>query len=355
MSESEIVIAVTYPRWMEVRPEAETLHDLALVAEMDPRVRVVRDEYEDSEEMRTLRGTPPFDGLQEQQAPISERMRDLLGEAEVILGLDLPFELLTLAPELRWVQCMGAGVGPLISCGLPNERVRLTTGSGNNSVSISEFVIARLLGIWKRFRDLDAKQQARDWTGTYGREASRRTLGLVGLGAINANVAKRAKAFDMQVLATRRSYTPGADTPHVDELYPRDRLHDMLARCDAVCSAVPETPETVRMFDEVAFSAMKPGSVFINVGRGTAVDEEALDATLRSGHLSAAAIDVAEVEPLTASSLLWETPNLYISPHSASSPDYFFATLYETFRENLRRYLTGDAAMINEVSSDGGY
>ena len=160
MSESEIVIAVTCPRWMEVRPEAETRRDLELVAEMDPRVRVVREEYEDTEELRTRRGTPPFDGLEEQQAPIPERVRDLLGEAEIILGLDLPFELLALAPNLRWVQCMGAGVGPLISCGIPTDRVRLTTGSGNNSVSISEFVIARLLGIWKRFRDLDAKQRA---------------------------------------------------------------------------------------------------------------------------------------------------------------------------------------------------
>jgi phosphoglycerate dehydrogenase-like enzyme len=355
MSESEIVIAVTYPRWMEVRPGSKTRHDIALVEEMDPRVRVVRDEYEDSEEMRTRRGTPPFDGLHELEAPIPERIRELLGDAEIILGLDLPFELLTLAPRLRWVQCMGAGVGPLISCGLPDERVRLTTGSGNNSVSISEFVIARLLGIWKRFRDLDAKQHARDWTGTYGREASRRTLGLVGLGAINAHVARRAQAFDMTVLATRRSYTPGAQAPDVDELYSPERLHEMLGRCDAVCSAVPETPETVRMFDADAFAAMKPGSVFINVGRGTAVDENALDAMLRAGHLSAAAIDVAELEPLPASSPLWETPNLYISPHSASSPDYFFATLYETFRENLRRYLAGDGAMINEVNRDAGY
>ena len=129
----------------------------------------------------------------------------------------------------------------------------------------------------------------------------------------------------------------------------------MLARCDAVCSAVPETPETVRMFGAATFAAMKPGSVFINVGRGTAVDEEALDATLRAGHLSAAAIDVAEVEPLAASSPLWDTPNLYISPHSASSPDYFFATLYETFRENLRRYLAGDGPMVNEVSREPGY
>ena len=109
------------------------------------------------------------------------------------------------------------------------------------------------------------------------------------------------------------------------------------------------------MFGVETFAAMKPGSVFINVGRGTAVDEEALDATLRAGHLSAAAIDVAEVEPLAASSPLWDTPNLYISPHSASSPDYFFATLYETFRENLRRYLDGAGPMVNEVSRDAGY
>ena len=227
MSASEIVIAVTYPRWMEVRPEAETRHDLELVAEMDPPVRVVRDEYEDSEELRTRRGTPPFDGLAG-AAGADPRAGARLGEAEIILGLDLPFELLDAGSE--------PAVGPVHG---RRRRAADLVRAAHRPGPAHDGERQQLgvdLGVRDRppprdleaLPDLDAKQQARDWSGTYGREASRRTLGLVGLGAINAHVARRAQAFDMTVLATRRSYTPWAPGSHVDELFAPDRSHEML-------------------------------------------------------------------------------------------------------------------------------
>jgi phosphoglycerate dehydrogenase-like enzyme len=98
---------------------------------------------------------------------------------------------------------------------------------------------------------------------------------------------------------------------------------------------------------------MKPESLFVNVGRGSAVDEEALGNALRSGHLASAAIDVARQEPLPPESPLWDIPRLLISPHSATSPDRFWSNLHELFRDNVRRYLAGEP-LLNEVDARVG-
>src|SRR5690606_21816792 len=121
-----------------------------------------------------------------------------------------------------------------------------------------------------------------------GTELNGTTLGLVGFGAINENVAKRIEPFGVRVLATRRSAKPGATAPGVDVLYPTHELHAMLAECDAVVAAVPETSETIGLFDEATIRAMKPGAFFCNVGRGSLLDEAALVAALGDGHLRGA-------------------------------------------------------------------
>src|SRR5438093_1335412 len=123
--------------------------------------------------------------------------------------------------------------------------IRLTNAAGANAVGIAEFVLARVLQEVKRLRELDEQQARHHWEPLFGQQLAGTTLGLIGLGAINEAVAARAKAFDVKILATRRSATPGATAPNVDELYPPAELHTMLGHCDAVVAAVPETAETV--------------------------------------------------------------------------------------------------------------
>jgi phosphoglycerate dehydrogenase-like enzyme len=156
------------------------------------------------------------------------------------------------------------------------------------------------------------------------------------------------------VVATRRSATPGATAPDVDELFTPTELHTMLGQCDVVVAAVPETPETTGMMGAAAFAAMQPGAFFCNVGRGSLVDEPALIDALERGHLGAAAIDVASVEPLPPDHPLWDAPNLYVSPHAAASPSALFPNLHVLFRENLTRFLAGEP-LENEVDLSRGY
>ena len=221
-------------------------------------------------------------------------------------------------------------------------------------MAIAEFALARVLQEWKHFRAFDEAQLRHHWEPHYGEQLAGATLGLLGLGAINSAIAARARAFELRVLATRRSATPGASAPNVDELFAPDALHSMLSQCDAVIAAVPETPETSGLMDAAAFAAMPRDSFFCNVGRGSLVDEAALVDALRSGQLRAAALDVASVEPLPADHPLWDAPNLYLSPHAAAAPAALFANLHQLFRTNLARYLAGED-LVNEVDLGRGY
>ena len=135
---------------------------------------------------------------------------------------------------------------------------------------------------------------------------------------------------------------PGADAGSAHELFGPDRLHEMLARCDALVVAAPSTPETHHLIGRAAFDAMKPGAVLVNVARGALVDESAIPEAIESGQLAAAALDVFEAEPLPAESPLWDTPNVYISAHSSVSVDRYLDDIFDLFEDNVRRYTTGE-------------
>ena len=348
-----LVIGVLYPpAWYGDR--AGFADALAALEAIDRRVEVVAETYVEPHDLRSARGKPGADAHRGEAPPLTDEQRAALARVHVALAIDLPFDVRSVAPNLAWVQAVGAGTGQLQSAGLAEHGIRLTTAAGANAVAIAEFALARVLQVWKRFREIDDAQRRHEWAPLYGEQIAGATLGLLGLGAINSAVAARAKAFGLRVLATRRSATPGATAPDIDELYPPDALHTMLGQCDAVIAAVPETAETTGLFDAAAFAAMPAGSVFCNVGRGSLVDESALVDALERGHLRAAALDVASTEPLPADSPLWDAPNLYLSPHSAAAPAALFANLHELFEDNLARYLSGEP-LRNEVDMRRGY
>jgi phosphoglycerate dehydrogenase-like enzyme len=284
---------------------------------------------------------------------LTDERRAVWDRAEVVMALDLPAGMSELAPRLRWVQAIGAGIDHLGAAGL-HDQVVLTNAVGVAAVPIAEFVIARLLAVWKRFAELDELQRAHNWSPTFGRLFDGSTVGLVGLGAIGGAVAVRARALGARTLGIRRSYRPGDTSQLCDELFGTDDLHTVLARCDAVVLSAPATPETENLFDEAAFATMPTGAVFCNVARGSLVDEAALIDALARGHLGAAILDVARTEPMPADDPLWDAPNIYISPHSASSQDRYLEALFDLFTDNLDRYARG-MEQRNVVDIGAGY
>jgi phosphoglycerate dehydrogenase-like enzyme len=154
----------------------------------------------------------------------------------------------------------------------------------------------------------------------------------------------------MRVVGVKR--TVREDDPawkHADELYVTGRLHDALGEADYVAVALPGTPETRHLVDAEAIGAIRAGAYFVNVGRGAVVDEGALVEALEGGHLSGAALDVFEVEPLPEESPLWELENVMISPHSTDMvPALINKRQTDLFCENLRRYLAGES-LLNDL------
>jgi len=284
---------------------------------------------------------------------LSDAERAVWARAGATLALDVPGDIATLAPGLRWVQAIGAGIDHLDGRGLPDACV-VTNAAGVAAASIAEFAIGRLLAVWKRFGELDEAQRAHEWKAKFGRSVEGQTLGIIGLGAIGSAVAVRARAFEMHTIGTRRSYREGDDHPAVDELFGTGHLHQVLARCDAVVVSAPGTPETENLFDADAFAAMKPGAVFCNVGRGSLVDEAALIDALTQGHLGAAVLDVTRQEPLPPDDPLWDAPNIFISPHCSTAQDRYNDKLFALFADNLGRHLRGDE-LRNVVDRAAGY
>jgi phosphoglycerate dehydrogenase-like enzyme len=348
-----VVVGILYPREWYGDP-AGFEQEIADLEALDPRVEVVVEPYEESHEIRSARGKPHDASLRDKVRPLTDAQRAAFARLDVAVAIDLPFDTPTHAPNLRWVQAVGAGTAQLQTAGLAEGGIRLTNSAGSNAVAIAEFAIGRLIQDAKRFRELETLQGEHRWDPLYGIQLAGSTLGLIGLGAIAGAVAARAKGMDLRVLATRRSATPGATAPNVDALYPPDALHEMLGQCDAVIAAVPETPETEQLMNRKAIAAMKPGAFFCNVGRGSLVEEAALIDALQSGHLRAAALDVASLEPLPADNPLWDAPNIYISSHCSSSPSALFANLHRLIRKNLRHFLDGQP-LPNEVDLTRGY
>jgi phosphoglycerate dehydrogenase-like enzyme len=351
MSSEPVVVVILYPaEWYGPRDGFD--EEVAALVGLDPRVEVVVAAYDEPHDLRTARGGPDPDALKDQAPEPSADALAALAAAEVVLAIDLPFDVGSLAPNLRWVQAVGAGTAQLQSAGLAEAGIALTSNGGSNSLGIAEFVMGRLLQVTKRFRELDEAQTGHRWEALFGGQLAGQTLGLIGYGAINQAVAARAAAFGMTVLATRQR--PTDPEPPVERFYAPDGLHEMLGRCDAVVAAAPETPATTGMVGAAELAAMRPGSFFANVGRGSLLDEAALIDALERGHLAAAALDVAGVEPLPADHPLWDAPNVYLSGHCSSSPSALFRNLHLLFQENLRRHLD-DRPLLNQVDLERGY
>ena len=298
--------------------------------------------YKENLKLRLARREPPVDPALFATAPeIDAGLKSAYARCEVLMGLDLPADLLAMAKRLRWVQAFSAGTEHLPVTQLTERSIELTTAAGAGAVPIAEFVIGRLLEVWKQSRSIEAMQRQRRFTRPQSRMLAGCTLGIVGLGAIGSAVAERARALGMRVIATRRSYREGDTSPLADELLGPSSLAHLLERSDAVVLAAPDTPETRDLIDTAALERMRPGAVLCNVARGALVDEIALAKALASGRLGAAILDVTREEPLPGGDPLWDAPNLYLSPHCAVSPDAYEERSLELFAENLLRYAAG--------------
>ena len=249
------------------------------------------------------------------------------------------------AASVKWMHTFSAGVDSPFFVQLMERGVRLTNSSGVTASPIAQTTVLYMLALSRNVRAWFQHQEKHEWTRHEFAELDGARLAVIGMGPIGIEIARLGVALNMNVEAIRR--TPTGDEPC--PTFSFDQLHSVLPRADWVAVALPLTDNTRQIFNAETFAIMKPGACFINVGRGELVDEESLVATLQSGHLAGAALDVFATEPLPSDSPLWDMDNVIITPHSSAGSSQSGLRSEDIFLENLARYVAGEP-LINEVN-----
>ncbi|HEX9074449.1 MAG TPA: D-2-hydroxyacid dehydrogenase [Anaerolineae bacterium] len=282
------------------------------------------------------------------QAQLTESQ---LSQAEVVLCWEFGPELFRRAPHLRWIHKMSTGVDRMLYPELVASPVQLTNSSGAHAIPMAEHVIGFMLAVAKDLSGAFRRQSQHVWDKQYTQELYGKTVGIVGMGHVGTEIAKRARVMGMTVLGLRRRAIPNE---YVDEMVPPGRLHDLLGRSDFCVVTLPLTAMTRGLFAEAEFRAMRRDACFINVARGSIVQEPALIRALEEGWIGGAALDVAAVEPLPPTSPLWDMKNVIITSHTSGHSVNVNARAVNLFCENLVRYRRGEP-LLNVVDRIAGY
>lgn len=297
-----------------------------------------------------------FPGVEFRLVDHPPRLEDLAGADAAVVWQVQP-EWLEAAPRLRWIHTGGAGVEGQPLADLARHGVVLTNNSGVHVPNMPEHVLAMMLAFARRLPTLLRCQQRHEWrdepTHREVFDLEGQTVLLVGMGEIGLGLGARAAALGMTVTGIRRGSGQAAP-PFVDRTFFAGELPAALSGADHVVNSLPLTAETRRMFDAAAFSAMKAGAHFYNVGRGGTVDQEALIAALESGHLAGAGLDVTDPEPLPADSPLWDMEQVIITAHTSGASPRYWERATGLIGENVRRWLAGEP-LLNVVDLERGY
>ncbi len=246
--------------------------------------------------------------------------------------------ILPLATRVKWIHALSAGVEKVLSPELVASPVPLTNGRGVFGPALAEFSIAAMLFFAKDLRRLVRQQEAARWEQFDVAFLRNQALGVVGYGGIGREVARLAHALGMKVSAVRRRATESESDPILERSFPREQLTEMLGLSDFVVAAAPLTPETRGMIGYNEFHFMKNTAVFINVGRGAVVVEQALISALNQAIIRGAALDVFETEPLPSDHPFYRMQNVLLSPHCADHTTGWMELAVNQFIENFERF-----------------
>jgi phosphoglycerate dehydrogenase-like enzyme len=287
-----------------------------------------------------------------------DEARELSADVQAVIGF-CDARVLDPAVSLHWVQTYWAGVERCVGlAALQRPGMVLSNGQRLSSPAIADYAIAMMLALARDFGGYHRKQLESTWKPEGNRNPGRfdeiegGTMLVVGLGGIGSQVARRANALGMRVIATRGSRREGP--AYVDYVGLSDEAVELAKQADVVVNAAPLTPQTRGMFNAAFFQAMKPSAYFISVGRGKSTVTDDLVKALRSGAIAGAALDVTEPEPLPEDHPLWSMPQVLITPHVSAQTAGSMQRVMVLVTENLRRYVAGDA-LLSVVDIKRGY
>ncbi len=260
--------------------------------------------------------------------------------------------LLAKMPNLKWVHFSRAGVNAYISTALKERPIQVTSSIGIHGVALAELGLACIFALATRLPECWEAQKRKEWnTGIVTEQIAGKTLGIIGLGTIGTELARRAKGLGMRVIANKR--TPGSKPDYVDELGTPEYLPELLSLSDFVVVSVPSIPSCERMLGEQEFRSMKKSAYLINLTGGRVPEEGALIKALREGWIAGAILNAVPKQPLPKDSELWGLPNVTITPRLSGS-GHRWDLLIPIFRENLKRFMSRKP-LRNPVNKELGY
>lgn len=279
-----------------------------------------------------------------------------LSRAHIIFG-EPTIEELQRAQNIQWVQMTWAGTDIYTAQdGFPKQAV-LTNASGAFGAVISEYIIGAVLTLYRNFPSYLRQQKQAVWrdAGSERTLYGKRVL-ILGAGDIGTNTAQRLRPFGVYLVGMCR--VPRAQNTAFDEMICMDELEQQLSQADIVVGCLPNTPQTAGLLNKKRLLMMKPDAVLVNVGRGSLIPLQDVTEVLQSGHLSGAALDVLEIEPLPNNHPLWHMDNVMVTPHiagpSLGHAPHTEQLIHNIFLENLQRFSAG-RPLHSQVDFDTGY
>ncbi|HRD75338.1 MAG TPA: D-2-hydroxyacid dehydrogenase [Hyphomicrobiaceae bacterium] len=271
------------------------------------------------------RGTPPPDSA--------------LARADILLAFDIPAGMLTKMPKLRFIQSQTVGVDGWLARGDLRPDLPLAAARGTHRVQMPENILGALFHATKPYAAISADQKERKWMRRASDTLAGKTLGILGLGAIGAELARKAAALELTVIGTKRTVEP---LPHVAKVYAPDSIDEVLGRSHFVVLLLPATEATVNLMNATRLAGMRKDAWLLNFARGALVVDEDLIAAVKARTIAGAILDVFRTEPLPEQHPFWTTPGIHVLPHIGGmhpDRDQMVAAL---FADNVTRVLNGE-------------
>jgi D-2-hydroxyacid dehydrogenase (NADP+) len=291
---------------------------------------------------------PKFPEIAIHAAPNAERLADLVEEMDILLAFAMPDELMRRASKLQWIQGLGTGVDYLTNLPSLRKEVLITSMRGIHGPQMSEMAFLQMLSLGRNFPQMVRNQDLALWEPWPGKLLWQKKVGILGLGVIGEELARKCKAFGMTVYGID---IVRKETDSVDHFYGPQDIVKVAAEVDYLIIVAPNTPQTYQIVNEKVLSAMKPTAFLINIARGELVDEDALIKALEAGEIAGAALDAFVQEPLPADHPFWKMRNVIVTSHVGGRSDIYIEQTLPIIEENLRRFLKGERKdLVNLVA-----